>query len=281
MAVRWPRQGYVAAAGADVLRNVGRRIAQIEPDRNDKYRARLLRAAYLEPSQPRPYPRVHLGLDTNLLRPPMVLATFHVGHPLALMALAKQLPGEILVPFHANEIRRGVQFIDVRVDDDLRMTAVYEGVRTLRHGGFVMTVVDGVGSSRLSVDLLGKRVPLSRGAFAMARLARAPILPLIAYWRGSAIQIIAGPLTESADEAEMAARVAAWLERYLIKHPGQLRALLAEVLASAPRLMLDGSHQDRAQRGVADLAVVRSRDRLGREDDDTAGSEADGSTRAR
>jgi hypothetical protein len=166
----------------------------------------------------------------------MVIATFHVGAPVTLISLVDQLPGHVLVPFHSAGLRPRMRLVDVRRDTELRMAAVKLGVRTLRAGGFVVSVVDGVGTGRLPVDILGRRASFSRGPFAMARLGRAPIVPMIARWRGFRVEITAGPVVSSDRESEMAGQLAAWLEGYVLEHPGEVQAGLAALLSDSPAL---------------------------------------------
>jgi lauroyl/myristoyl acyltransferase len=84
----------------------------------------------------------------------------------------------------------------------------------------------------IEVPLLGRTLPLARGAFALARIADVPIIPIVPRWRGTAIEVEIGePMRLGADgERGMAEAIAAWIERYLRERPGETSVFMLERL---------------------------------------------------
>lgn len=79
--------------------------------------------------------------------------------------------------------------------------------------------------------MLGRRFAFARGAFALARLSRAPVVPIVARWQGASVLITCGDPVAPDDDAEsMATAVAMWLERYLLEHPEQIGHRTLELL---------------------------------------------------
>lgn len=168
---------------------------------------------------------VHRLVRTNdslrALRPPMILGTFHIGPTLAMGTLHERLNGELLV-------LRG----NVGATDQERAATFYRAIERLRDG-FVLIAVDPREAQRIEVPFLGGTLHLARGAFAMARVARVPIVPLVARWDGNAIEFVVGdPLPVSTDERALAMTAASWLERYLRERPGELSYRVLELMSS-------------------------------------------------
>lgn len=210
--------GFVAAWALDVAREPVRDRTRQLPS---FYRDWLLRLRARSPALRWPYPRVLASPDVAALSAPMVLVTFHMGPLTALGTLTARLPGPTDVLLGAGEVvTRRARFLPTLGSEAQRVAAVMEALRTLRGGGYALVVVDGFGSARVQQTVLGREVSLSRGAFALARLAGAPILPVAVRWRGPAVEILAGQVIAPTDEASMAAALAAWLEAYLRAHPG-------------------------------------------------------------
>jgi hypothetical protein len=74
----------------------------------------------------------------------------------------------------------------------------------------------------------------------MARLTGAPLLPLVARWRGGEVEVEAGdPLAAPAApepeawERALAAAAARWLERYLLGSPAETGLSLLRVFLTA------------------------------------------------
>lgn len=168
------------------------------------------------------------------LRPPMIVGTFHIGPTLGLGALSERLNGETLV-------LRGAQFpLDratrhnvnlIEGNDQQRAATFHRAIERLRENGFIITALDPNEAQRIAVPFLGRTLHLARGAFAMARIAQAPIVPLVAKWDGDRIELIVGdPLPLSNDEHTLAASATQWLERYLLESPGELSYRILELM---------------------------------------------------
>jgi lauroyl/myristoyl acyltransferase len=169
----------------------------------------------------------------DALRPPMVVGTFHIGPTFGLSALTERLQGEKFV-------LRGTQFpagrnrpanVQVVAGTDQQRAAVFHrALLTLRNGGFVIVALDPQEAQRIAVPFLGHTMQLARGPFAMARIARVPVVPVVARWDGDAIDLIVGDAFPPGEEQEMAADAGAWLERYLTENPGELSYRILELM---------------------------------------------------
>jgi lauroyl/myristoyl acyltransferase len=113
-----------------------------------------------------------------------------------------------------------------------RAAAFYRAVSRLRNGGFVITALDpGQTDRRIAVPFFGGTLHLAAGAFAMARIARVPIVPIAARWIREEIEIVVGdPLPVSDDEQALATSAVRWLERYLRDSPGELSGRILELM---------------------------------------------------
>lgn len=167
------------------------------------------------------------------LRPPMIVSTFHIGPTFGLGVLSEWLQGETLV-------LRGTQFpLDratrsnvnlVEGTDQQRAASFHRAIEQLRQDGFVIMALDPMEANRIAVPFMRGTLHLARGAFAMARIARVPIVPLVARWNGNEIELVVGdPLPPSYDEQVLAASAALWLERYLLESPGELSHRILEL----------------------------------------------------
>jgi hypothetical protein len=156
--------------------------------------------------------------ELDALAPPSILVTFHTGPIQAFSAVLERL-GRTVV------LREGRHSQTVEVVDtsgDRGALAVVRGVRWLRDGGFVFLALDPHTASWVHAPFRGKTLRLARGAFALARLSGAPIVPVVTRWRGSRIELVMGDAMHGDDEQALAARVAQWLESYLDAHPGEI-----------------------------------------------------------
>jgi lauroyl/myristoyl acyltransferase len=171
------------------------------------------------------------------LRPPMIFCTFHIGPTLALSVLSERLQGETLV-------LRGTQFpIDraarhdvnlIEGTDQQRAATFHRAIERLWQNGFVILALDPHEAPRIAAPFFGQTLQLARGPFAMARIARAPIVPIVARWAGNEIELIAGePLPVLDDEQALATAAARWLENYLRESPGELSARILELMREA------------------------------------------------
>ncbi|HYC59815.1 MAG TPA: hypothetical protein VEK79_09635 [Thermoanaerobaculia bacterium] len=153
------------------------------------------------------------------LRPPMIVGTFHIGPIHGLSVLADRLAAPSLV-------LRGALGTDQQ-----RALMFHRAIEHLQQHGFVIMALDPQEARRIEVPFLGGTLHLARGAFAMARIARVPIVPLVARWDGDAIELIVGePLAVSTDEHKLASAAARWLEQYLRDAPGELSYRVLELM---------------------------------------------------
>jgi lauroyl/myristoyl acyltransferase len=168
------------------------------------------------------------------LRPPMIVSTFHIGPTLSLGVLSERMQGETLV-------LRGTQFpVDgharhnvnlIEGNDQQRAATFHRAIERLRQNGFVVLALDPHEAHRIAAPFLGRTLQLARGPFAMARIARVPIVPLVARWAGNEIELIVGePLPVLDDEQALAASAAQWLESYLRDSPGELSGRILELM---------------------------------------------------
>lgn len=200
-------------------------------DTGTYYRERVLRLRCLSPTVAWPYPRLVWGPDPMAMPSPAVLATFHVGTPSAFGVLLERLPAPVSILLGAGRVTaRRSRYLRTSEGEEQRVAAVMQAIRTLRHGGFVLIVADGPGTARVEQTLLGRPISLPGGAFAMSRLSGAVLVPVVARWRGAAVEILAGDPIPPAAEATMAGALVRWLERYLRDHPGDLSYPLARML---------------------------------------------------
>jgi hypothetical protein len=154
------------------------------------------------------------------LRPPMIIGTFHIGPTLGLGVLSEWLDGETLV-------LRG----SVGTTDQQRAATFHRAIEMLRANGSVVIALDPNEAQRIAVPFLGRTLHLARGPFAMARIARVPIVPLVARWNGNAIELIVGePLPISDDEQSLAESAGRWLEGYLREWPGEISYRIRELM---------------------------------------------------
>jgi lauroyl/myristoyl acyltransferase len=168
------------------------------------------------------------------LRPPMIVSTFHIGPTLSLSVLSERMQGETLVlrgtqfPVDGNA-RHDVNLIEG--NDQQRAATFHRAIERLRQNGFVVLALDPHEAHRIAAPFLGRTLQLARGPFAMARIARVPIVPLVARWAGNEIELIVGdPLPVLDDEQALAASAAQWLESYLRESPGELSGRILELM---------------------------------------------------
>jgi lauroyl/myristoyl acyltransferase len=170
----------------------------------------------------------------DALRAPAIIGTFHIGPTHALGAAIERLPGEVLVlrrRAYAPAQARNVQVAETGGGEELRARAFHRAVGHLRDGGYVLLPIDPAEGARVAAPFLGRSLMLARGAFALARVARAPILPVVTRWRGLRMEIHCGPLIEPGDSEErLAEQAAAWLESYLTAAPGEVAPRVFQLL---------------------------------------------------
>ena len=169
------------------------------------------------------------------LAPPAILVSFHLGALYALPAALRALSGPALViregPFYEPPPGHSVAFTRGGVEQ--RACVLRDAVRQLRARGFVILAVDRPGGALTDpVACLGRLVRFRRGAFALARITGAPVVPVTARFEGGQrIRVLAHaplprPAVSSGEalafEAELAKAAAHWLETYLRAASDQL-----------------------------------------------------------
>ena len=178
--------------------------------------------------------RLHIAPNDRLagLRGPIILASVHTGPLHALGPALGRLGADVLVLEHGvRQSRPGATLLPVGDDEWQRARTFHRAVTTLRAGGVVFMAIDGFHGSVIEVPMLGGTMPVARGAFALARITNAPILPLVARWRGISVEITCGdPIAPSSEEDAMARAMAGWLERYLRESPGEVSLRTLELL---------------------------------------------------
>lgn len=252
----WPRGAVLAAQAIAVLVRplrygvADRWIAAVFPDldrsercavRHETFKSFLkgeaAEAGVRRRRNSRDYPRLLPNPALDALRPPLIVASFHVGPFQALGTVVRSLRGEPFVVTREQFLgRRGITMLHEGDDERQRARTLNRTVAALRSDGVVLVMLDGLRVDdetvpSIEVPMLGRRLPLARGPFALARLSRAPVVPMAARWSGSAMAMTVGdPIAPDLGEAEMAAAAGAWLERYLLERPGDISVFLLDLL---------------------------------------------------
>ncbi len=188
------------------------------------------------------------------LRPPAVLCTFHLGAMQSIGAALERLPAPVLAlrRGHLETPRAPLEFISTAGGERARAAIFNRLLGCLRHGGFVAMAIDLPEGRAFAAPCLGRALALARGPFALARMAGAPLVPMVLRWRGDAIETLLGPplAAETAApgagrldrEAAFARAAASWLEGYLLAAPGDLGlGLLQSLLAAGATSAADGA----------------------------------------
>jgi hypothetical protein len=260
-ASRWPRVGFgLTAALAWLTQPLGRgvpeeRIRDLVPELDARavraarrrtwsnfLLAEALDAAFARAGNRDASPRIEASPALGRLRGPLILATFHVGAFPALAAVLERLDGEV-VAVHRGRFAPwpGITMVWTGDDEWERARTFDRAVRALRAGSFVFTALDGYGedgyeATTLDAPMLGATVALARGTFALARIAKVPIVPIVARWRGISVEVELGdPIQPGPGESAMAAGAAAWLERYLCAFPGEISTRTTEIVRPPER----------------------------------------------
>jgi len=256
LARRWPR-GAVVTAGAlaTVTRPLGfgiedRWLAEVFPELDRRARRAVRQATWssflkgeaAEAAVRRrknlgDYPRLVPNPALDALRPPFVVAAFHVGPYQALGAVMRAMPGTPFVITREQFIGRGDIALVHEGDDEFgRARALHRTIAGLRSDAVAMLLPDGlrVGDRSvrtIEVPMLGRSLRLASGAFALARLTRVPVVPLAARWEGTAMAVTVGdPVAPDLGEDGMAAAVGAWIEGYLRERPGEISKFILDLL---------------------------------------------------
>ncbi len=293
LAARWPRVAYRIAPGLGFLTLQLRRgvteaqirsaFPQLGPGEVRAVRRRAwanevrewaMDAAMRSAKCRDPYPAIVPSQALSGVGAPVIFAAFHAG-PLAVLGkVLAELPGDV-VALHRNRWREHsrVTLLNAGDDDWARARAFHTAVLTLRSGGYVFVAVDGYNPSTVEATLLGRTVWLARGAFALARISGAPIVPLAVHWNGAKAETVLGdPIPFHGTEEATAAATTRWFEAYLRRHPGEVSRRTIELLAGTG---VDRAvDQKGAQVGVADLPVRRAGNGSWRDNRDAARREA-------
>lgn len=256
LAARFPLAGLRAArATAAVTGRFGfgvdeRRLAAAFPELGPRELSRARRrmwstflqdqaldAALAPDADPPPgFPSIVPAAPPAHLRPPAILASFHLGPFFGLGGTLARLPGDVVAMHRGAPVReRSVALRSTGHDRWDRARAFERTLAHVRGGGFAYVTFDAVAEgydiATIDVPLLDGTVTLARGPFALARLAKAPIVPLAARWSRDTIVVTYGePIPPSDDERAMALAAARWLDAYLRARPGESEAALLDRL---------------------------------------------------
>lgn len=132
------------------------------------------------------------------------------------------------------------------LDAASRAAALKRAVDALRAGEVVVGTLDGPGgASTREVTCLGRRIVLRRGAFTLARITGAPVVPVVCAWtpRQHIEMRVAPPIARpdrqdlngTEFEDDMAMRTAAWIDAYLRAHPQEIWPSTLRYYLAAPR----------------------------------------------
>ncbi|HEX8253481.1 MAG TPA: hypothetical protein VF846_10055 [Thermoanaerobaculia bacterium] len=169
----------------------------------------------------------------SLVRPPVIFGTFHIGPAHALGVAMERLTHEVLVlrrSVSAGAQRKNVRVVATGENDEQRALAFHRAASHLLGGGVALMALDPEHSARIATPFFGRTLLLARGAFALARVANVPIVPLVARWRGVRIETVCGAPIAPASEQAMADAAANWLDTYLRTCPGETSARVFELL---------------------------------------------------
>jgi hypothetical protein len=163
---------------------------------------------------------------------PAILVGWHVGPPFGVLGALEAAGVRALVVRRAFASPR-TPIVDVAIVDGgaQRGSAAFRAsLAQLRGGGVVLLAADAPDTSETAaVPCFGRRRPMARGAFALARATGVPLVPLAARMdRAGVIGVAVGaPLTRVGEgdglETALASAAAAWLEACVRESPGQLR----------------------------------------------------------
>jgi hypothetical protein len=286
---RWPVASFRLAAVIDGLRDCAvrwspRGRARLAPEPGWPYRPRVtagrgwvLHQRLRDPAVIDPFPGFVASPDPLSIRSPAVLVTFHFGALEGLGGFLTRLPGDVLVLRFRSSTRAqpGITRVDMSgFNERQRAQVLARSVSALRAGGFVFTTVDGRSTSYVDMPVFDRVVAISGGAFAVARLARAPMLPVTARWRRDKLEIIVGDPIPAGDAATMGRALGRWVESYISRNPRELRWPLVS-LRPTSRSRRTGL-EERTQATVPNLAVLSTGYRPPGQDDYAAGREPQG-----
>ena len=163
-------------------------------------------------------------LPPRLPPAPLIVATFHIGPFHALGAVLESLPAPLLALWNTARIN----------DRQRRAAKFYEAATWLRKGGIVLMALDPQQATRIRVPFFGGTLGLARGAFALSRMTGAPIVPVVARWQGTRVDVVAGEPLQGGDgpdlEHRLAAAAARWLEDHLRAFPDEISLRILDLM---------------------------------------------------
>ena len=114
---------------------------------------------------------VDVNEQLAILRPPLILGTFHVGALPSLGAALERLPAKVLVlrssPRVAPDITPTLEVLSTRGDEQHRALVFHTALERLGAGGFVFMPLDPEESVRIPAPFRGGMLQLARGPLAM------------------------------------------------------------------------------------------------------------------
>lgn len=176
------------------------------------------------------------------LRGPAILGTFHTGALVSLAVAIDQLQTPVFVMKDRPSDTRLPGLTTRLVPANhraARVLAIHDAVESLRRGELVLLAVDGGSKGSLDIEFRGRSLRINRGAVALARITGAPLIPVVARWRGTRVEIVTGPpLRCEADgssdaERAMATSIVRWLETYLVESPGEVGPALEKFIEAS------------------------------------------------
>lgn len=226
---RWPAPREIAAlfgSGPVASRRIAVAVAALEA-RNRLVLARNA-GRPLEPFAP--LVRWRDAETVAALRPPAILLTAHVGAIYLLGAAFDRLPaGRTVLRWAPQHLpAEGERNATTAGSVESRTNALRAAISELGGGGYVVTTLDGGQGAATDGRVLGRRLDLGQGAFVLARLADAPVIPVVALWEGDRVVCDLAP---AVDDAEAAAQ---WLDRLLAREPRQITLGLLRQLLFGP-----------------------------------------------
>ena len=179
-------------------------------------------------------------------RTPAVLLSWHTG-PYRAVGAALYVDGfdPLVVERRAIAHSAAVPLERVSAEGEpWRATAALKAaVDRLRGGGLVLWAGDGYegATGGGEVEILGRRVVFRQGLATLVRLSGAPVLPIVASWRGGLIEVTLHPPLELAaggaagrTPEAIVGTAAGWLDGYLREHPEELWPERVRELLAAP-----------------------------------------------
>ena len=163
---------------------------------------------------------------------PAILATVHCGPIGAFSGVVRNTERAVLIfraagapppPPHSVVSTGGA--------DDQRALALHQGTVHLRRGGRVLMMLDPFTATRTATPFFDRSFLLARGPLVLAKWSGAPIIPVVARWRGCRVEIVTGDAVHGSDETRMAASLGRWLEGYVMENPSEIGDRILDFIA--------------------------------------------------